>query len=253
MKTNFIYLLSALIIFSSCIQNHSDDTDINTSNIHLKNKLNSNNGEKIFKYIYFGLGDLESNIELLKYNNDLVKNLDIDNQNYIENTAQNLVNIINLNNPNFFDDFFIKINSGDHLIIEEEIILGATLIRQYISNIDWDLGNSIAHFENYLNENPEILNYNNEELIEFVNNLSNENPEFFENTNTEYSNVELGERRVWNTAYAVYFMVAVHNTFAFTALVKTKFAFDELAPYDTEADLLRTEMLIDQIANNGIE
>lgn len=225
-KLKFFSVFSALtMLLFSCSQYDDMNNDIDNS-LNTNKKINSYSGKEIFKSVFFGMGEFGNKIDLLKDNATLASNLNDSKKVEVNNKIDKLLVSIENNNSNFFNDFKSKIaNDIAKRNLKFESIED---MNQYVENIqNGDLNNEL------LNQN--MLSSDNSDIINEPNALA------------------------W--ALGFYFAVAAHNTIGVTALIYFKAAFwgpklesAKIEQYRgikpvSQDNLLKTEILIDQIAN----
>jgi SdpC family antimicrobial peptide len=267
-KLKFFSVFSALtMLLFSCSQYDDMNSDIdNSSNT---NEKISYSGKEIFKSVFFGMGKFGNKIDLLRDNATLASNLNDSKKVEVNNKINKLLESIENNNSNFFNDFKSKIASGNHILIEKALQEGSLEIKKNIDIFFPHLSKQISAIENDIAKRN--LNFESiEEMNQYVENIQNgdlNNDLLNQNMITSDGSEEvIGEAAslVWAVAAAVYFAVAVHNTIGVTALIYYKAAFwgpkiksASIEQYRgvksiSQDNILKTEILIDQIANYGI-
>lgn len=266
-KIKFLSVFSALtMLLFSCSQyedmNNSFDNSLNNNN-----KINSYSGKEIFKSVFFGMGEFGNKIDLLKDNATLASNLHDSKKVEVNNKINKLLESIENNNSNFFNNFKSKIASGNHLLIEEGLQEGSLEIKKNIDIFFPNLSKQISAIEiDIAKRNLKFKSI--EDMNQYVENIQKgdlNNDLLNQNMITSDDGDAMGAATiVWAVAAAVYFAVAVHNTIGVTALIYYKAAFwgprlksAKIEQYRgvesiSQDNLLKTEILIDQIANYGI-
>lgn len=267
-KLKFFSVFSALtMLLFSCSQYDDMNSDIDNSS-NTNKKINSYSGKEIFKSIFFGMGNFGNKIDLLRDNATLASNLNDSKKVEVNNKINKLLESIENNNSSFFYDFKSKIASGNHLLIEKGLQEGSLEIKKNIDIFFPNLSKQISAIENDIAKRN--LKFESiEDMNQYVENIQNgdlNNDLLNQNMITSDGSEEvIGEASlVWAVAAAVYFAVAVHNTIGVTALIYYKAAFwgpklksASLEQYRgqksiSQDNMLKTEILIDQIANYGI-
>ncbi len=254
------------MLLFSCSQYDDMNNDVNNLS-NTDKKINSYSGKEIFKSVFFGMGEFGNKIDLLKDNTTLASNLDASKKSEVNSKINILLESIEKNNSNFFNDFKIKIASGNHILIEKGLQEGSVEIKKNIDIFFPNLSKQISAIENDMAKRN--LKFESiEDMNQYVDNIQNgnlNNDLLNQNmiTSDEISD-EAAASMVWAVAAAVYFAVAVHNTIGVTALIYYKAAFwgpkiksASIEKYRgvksiSQDTMLKTEILIDQIANYGI-
>lgn len=265
-KLKFFSVFSALtMLLFSCSRYDDLNSEVDNS-LNTNKKINSFSGKEIFKSVFFGMGEFGNKIDLLKDNATLASNLNDSKKVEVNNKIDKLLASIENNNSNFFNDFKSKIASGNHLLIEKGLQEGSLEIKKNIDIFFPNLGKQISAIENDIakrNLKFESIKDMNQ-YVEDIQNGDLNNDLLNQNMITSEDGDAMGVATiVWAVAAAVYFAVAVHNTIGVTALIYYKAAFwgpklesAKIEQYRgikpvSQDNLLKTEILIDQIANYG--
>lgn len=201
----------------------------NTLNSNKKN--NSFTGKEIFTSVFFGMGEFGNKIDLLKDNATLANHLNDSKKVEVNNKINKLLESIENNNSNFFNDFDFKskIVSGNHLLIEKGLQEGSLEIKKNIDIFFPNLSKQISAIENDITRRN--LKFESiDDMNQYIENIQNSdlnNDLLDQNMITSNGSEEIiGEASlVWAVAAALYFAVATHNTIGVTALIYYKAAF----------------------------
>ena len=267
-----LILIPALLLTFSCSNERSYEE---------VSKEDAYSGDKIFLSIFFGYGELAGELNLLHDKFSIIENLNKEEIIELEKLLLNMTSQISNRNPGFFKLFKQEIISNDHsrisLILDEaERMFLENLdalqpgLKEKVFQIEQDIIKKRLSFENAEDINNYISSINSDLESELL----------AENMITPKTVSEgLGAASIFAAvAAAVYFVLAAHNAVAVSVLVYAAGAFwgpdldttsggggeddiedffeevpEEGADYYTkgfvDGDILRTEMLINEIAN----
>ena len=117
--------MAFLVLFVSCEQY---DDDIFNDSI----KTNQVTGKELFKSIFFGYGSIGGQISILEKKSSSIKRFSKEETQEFEKNMETLLTEIELNSPDFFNFFELKIVSNNHQLIEEAIYEGT---KEIVDNI----------------------------------------------------------------------------------------------------------------------
>lgn len=243
----FITLLVFSFLFTSC--NYSDDS------LFTSNDYNKFSGKELYKSIFFANGEFAKKIDSYKSNVTAFNNMTVEQKNEFNKNFSLLVDKIEENNPSFFENFKSNLLSKDHQKVQNAIIEGGKKMYESLEIIYPNIDNLYQKFEtDYLS--GDILNEEGEIDIEKIEDKKDEYAEIL-NHNMISSDSEVAAAPCsWAVVCVAYFVLAVHNTAAVTALVvavaavKIKVGVEVgLAGKSSDSDLLEFEMLVDEIVN----
>ena len=257
--------LGFCVLFVSCSQyeNNFKEPNSTINPTQIVKKINNESGIDIFKSIFFGLGNLANNIQLLKSQVELTNNLNPEKTKEVTGKLDVLIEKISTKYPGFFEDFKKKITSGEQLQIKIAIEEGSIVIKENIEIILPEFKKVFKKVKSDISSGKLIFNENdnfNDYVETFQNAFDKGEYDNLLNENMISDNQEQLLPCSWAIACVLYFALAVHNTLAITALIYFKFAFwgpsinkknqivGSYRPTNEIEDNLKTETLINEIS-----
>ena len=239
--------MAFLVLFVSCEQY---DDDIFNDSI----KTNQVTGKELFKSIFFGYGSIGGQISILEKKSSSIKRFSKEETQEFEKNMETLLTEIELNSPDFFNFFELKIVSNNHQLIEEAIYEGTKEIVDNIHVIIPNFNEIVSTVEDDIKQGRIEIN-DNDDIERYAAQLENSKYDDLLDKNMISSKGQMVCTWVLACALAValYAAVAVHNTLAVAANIYLVFALwgPKLSKpvFISPNDTLREEMLIQEIAN----
>lgn len=246
----FVILLVFNYLFTSC--NYSDYSD---ESLPISNDYNKFSGKELYKSIFFASGEFAKNINSYKSNVTAFNNMAVEQKDEFNNNLNILIDKIEENYPNFFENFKSNLLSKDHQKVQNAIIEGGEKMYESLEIIYPNIDNLYQKVEiDYLN--GDILNDKGEIDVKKIEDKKDEYDEILKYNMISSDPEVVAAPCSWAVVCVAYFVLAVHNTAAVTALVvavaavKVKVGLeDSIAGKSSDRDLLEFEMLVDEIVN----
>ena len=216
-------------------------------------------GKEIFNGVMFGVGDLANALPIYKQQVLAFKNFSEEDKRNMQERVDLITNEIQKNNPGFFEEFGNKIKTGDPVVIDNAMDEAAVVMRENIKiiypNYDKieeavkkDIENDKVHFEAVQDADKYMETGSKEKYDELLDNMALKDSQ---------AGMCCSEGLACAVAVALYFVFAVHNTFAVVANVYLKFALwgpklsspKRSVSINSQNSLLYNEVMIEQLAS----
>jgi hypothetical protein len=213
-------------------------------------------GQDIFKGVFFAQGEFANRLSMQSEKHQQYLQLDVEQQEQIQNQVDELVQLIETQNPEFFSEFKRKMLSRNHLLVREGLFAGAEALSSHLYAAFPEIQPVADQIKEDL-RNGVIGNGGQIDLEKF----NNRKPEY-EKLLTNNMITESARTKVcgpWGCALAVYLAVVVHSYAAITVvaavviMTANYIAFSDLPLVENRtADPLELEMLINEIASLSV-
>lgn len=145
------FLFAFLILFVSCTQYDEGVTIIE------KNY----SGEELFRGIYFSDGEIAQRIPSLKFNNNMIADLSIEQKLELDKFQSQIVEHLKGIDPNYFENFKHTITSNDIYKIEKHLEMVSRDIASYVEILLAEKGTNLNEikklYDNELAVNPDEI------------------------------------------------------------------------------------------------
>lgn len=122
MKKSIVFLSATIVFYGCSFDNTSNNESKDLNEFLLASKQKNYSGKDFFKGIFFLNGEIAQNLDIIKNNYDITKN-----KSYINNPAEfnriqdEVILVIEKNNPDFFDVFLKSMQSKNPILITQAI------------------------------------------------------------------------------------------------------------------------------------
>lgn len=120
MKKSVFFLSSTIVFYGCSFDNGNQSEQLNE--IVVASKSNNYSGKDFFKGIFFINGEIAKNLSIITNNYDISENMDyLNNQKEFDKVQNEIIQLIEDNNPAFFDDFLISMQSKNPMLITQAL------------------------------------------------------------------------------------------------------------------------------------